>query len=182
MSAADIIIISLSLSMDNMAVAAASACGNKTGGGHVFKTALIFCLTGIVFMTAGFFGGVTLRDFISSWDHWLAFALLIYIGVKMAVESFHTEESCGKYDMTRVKTLIFLAVATNIDVLAAGVSMAFYRVNLIEVNAILAAFVFSFTVAGFLLGAKLGQRFGKKAELAGGIMLILLSLKIALNG
>lgn len=187
MSIVDIIFIAIGLSMDNMAVAAASACGGKNNAPlkHIAKVALLFCCVGLVFLTTGFLGGTKLQKFISSWDHWLAFFLLFYIGAKMIKESFTNEpeaKACQKYDMTRFKTLLLLALATNIDVLAAGVSLAFYHVHLPQVLAILGLSVITATAIGFTIGQKLGSYFGKRVEFLGGATLIVLSLKILIGG
>ncbi len=187
MSIVDILFLAIGLSMDNMAVAAASACGgkNKVPPKHIAKVALLFCCVGLVFLTTGFLGGVKLQKFISGWDHWLAFFLLFYIGAKMIKESFANApetKACQKYDMTRFKTLLLLALATNIDVLAAGVSLAIYHVHLPQVLIIHGACILTATSVGFTIGQKLGSYFGKRVEFVGGATLIVLSLKILLNG
>ena len=179
--------LAIGLSMDNMAVAAASACGGKNNAPlrHVAKVALLFCCVGLVFLTTGFLGGVKLQKLISSWDHWLAFLLLFYIGAKMIKESFANEpeaKACEKYNMTNFKTLLLLALATNIDVLAAGISLAFYRVRLPQVLAILGVCIVTATSLGFTIGQKLGSYFGKRVEFLGGATLIVLSLKILISG
>lgn len=187
MSIVDILFVAMGLSMDNMAVAAASACGGQkhTAPKHIIKVCLAFCGVGIAFLTAGFFGGTKLQSFISGWDHWLAFFLLFYIGIKMVKESFTNkaeEQVCTKYDMTHLKTLLLLALATNIDVLAAGVSLAFYKVSLPEVLGILTVCIAASTIFGFTAGQKLGAYFGKRVEFLGGATLIVLSVKILITG
>ncbi len=182
MSIVDVIILSLSLSMDNMAVAAASGCGGKKCSlSHMFKVAAIFCLAALICLSAGWFGGNKLQNFIAGWDHWVAFALLVYIGVKMIKES-RSPDVCSTYDMTALKALLLMALATNIDVLAVGVSMAFYNVNLGLVLVILLPCVAAATLTGFKIGQKLGAMFGKRVEMAGGIALILISCKILIEG
>lgn len=173
--------------MDNMAVAAASACGgkNRLNFRHMASVSLMFCTVGMVFLAAGFFGGTKLQRFIENWDHWLAFFLLFYIGAKMIKESFTDKAEdnvCKNYDMSHFKTLLLLAVATNIDVFAAGVSLAFYKVTLPIVAVILFCCVAAATLFGFTAGQKLGAYFGKRVEFLGGATLIFLSFKILITG
>lgn len=187
MGIVDILFLAIGLSMDNMAVAAASACGDKNTvpPRHIAKVSLLFCCFGIVFLTIGFFGGVKLQKFIAGWDHWLAFFLLFYIGAKMIKESFANApaaKACQKYNMTHFKTLFLLALATNIDVLAAGISLAFYNVSLPQVLVILGICIIMATCLGFTIGQKLGGYFGKRVEFLGGATLIILSFKILING
>jgi putative Mn2+ efflux pump MntP len=184
MSTLEVILIALGLSMDNMAVAAAAGCGGKN---HTFaqiaKIAAVFALAGIICMITGWLGGSELRNIISSWDHWAAFLILCYIGVKMLKEAFAKlkKPQCARSEILTLKTIATLALATNIDVLAAGVSLALYKVSLIKVLAILSFCIIAATAAGFALGRKLGNKFGAAVELAGGIILIMLGLKILLE-
>lgn len=182
MSTLEVFFISLSLSIDNMAVATASGCsGKKHGILQIAKVAAAFALTGIICFIAGWFGGRNLETFIKDWDHWVAFALLGYIGFKMARQAFSKEEDkC--YDITKPSTLFTMALATNIDVLAVGVSLALYNVSLPLVLSILTLCIISATALGFTLGRKLSGKLGKKMELAGGLVLIVLSFKILIEG
>ena len=182
----DIILLTLSLSMDNFAVSAASSCCAAKGGGpaQTAKTALTFSLTGLLFLFAGYYGGVKLLAFISSWDHIIGPLILFYLGAKMIRGAFLPEKDasvCRRPCANGLKVLLALAVATNIDVLAAGVSIAALEVKIFTVAAFLFLFVCSAVVLGFGLGAK-GGRFGGKMEAAGGAVLVLLSLKIFLEG
>lgn len=178
----DILLICASLSMDNMAVAAASACSKKECSlGISFKTALAFSLTGLFFLLLGWWGGSYLKNYIDSWDHWVSFAILAYIGGKMLISSFKKEET-STCNIIKLKVLLFLAVATNIDVFAIGLTLAFYKVCLPLVMLLLGSFIVCFTMGGFFMGKKMGQILGKKAEFLGGAVLILIGLKILLQG
>ncbi len=178
----DILLISVGLSMDNMAVAAASSCGSKSYPLKVsIKVALSFCLTGIICMLLGWFGGAYLEKYISAWDHWVSFFILVYIGVKMVLNFFKTEQT-ATYNLLKTKTLFMLALATNIDVFAIGLTLAFYQTSLPSVLAVLSICIVAFTLFGFFMGKKMGAFFGKKAELIGGVILIVIALKILLEG
>lgn len=182
----DIILLTLSLSIDNFAVSVASSCcGVKTGVKQILKVALSFSFTGLIFLSAGYYGGGKLLKFISSWDHIIGPLILFYLGAKMIKAAFPGKEEksvCHRFDMNGLKVLLALAVATNIDVLAAGVSMAALEVKIFAVAVFLFLFVSSAVVLGFALGSKMGARFGDTMEAVGGAVLILLSLKIFLEG
>lgn len=180
----DILLISVGLSMDNMAVAAASACGSKSYPLKVsIKVAFTFCLTGLICLLLGFFGGTYLEKYINSWDHFVSFFILVYIGGKMILSFFKKEQiATNTYDLLKTKTLVMLALATNLDVLAIGLTLAFYKVSLPLVLAVLSVCIISFTLLGFFMGKKMGALFGKKAELIGGVILIIIALKILLEG
>ena len=180
----DILLISIGLSMDNMAVAVASSCNSKDYPlKNSLKVSLSFCLAGIFCMLLGWFGGVYLEKYISTWNHWVSFLILVYIGGKMVLNFVKAEQtSAATYDLIKIKTLIMLALATNIDVFAIGLTLGFYNPSLALVLLVLSACIISFTLFGFFMGRKMGVIFGKKAELIGGIILIIIAFKILLEG
>ena len=181
----DILLICVGLSMDNMAVAAASSCGKTVYPLKIsFKVALVFCMTGIICMLAGWFGGHYLDRYIGYWDHWISFFVLLFIGGKMILNFFKSKdmENCSVYNLTRTTTLLILAIATNIDVFAIGLTLSFYQISLVIVLSFLILCVCSFTLFGFILGRKLGILFGKRAELVGGLILVSIGIKILTQG
>ena len=180
----DILLISVGLSMDNMAVAIASSCGNKKdSAGKKYKVALTFCLTGVVCLLLGWYGGVHLEKYIQAWDHWVSFFVLLYIGGKMVLNFIKGEESPNaSCDFSKIKTLFIMALATNIDVFAIGLTLSFYKVSLAFVLFCLSVCIILFTLLGFSMGKKMGLVFGKRAELFGGIILIVIGLKILIQG
>ncbi len=178
----DILLISIGLSMDNMAVAAASACGSTDYSfKSSLKVAVSFCLTGLICLLLGWFGGTYLEKYISSWDHWVSFLILVYIGGKMVLNFFKPSQVVC-YDLLKTKTLIGLALATNIDVFAIGLTLAFYQTSLALVLAVLSVCIIVFTLLGFFMGKKMGSLFGKKAELIGGVILLIIAIKILIQG
>ena len=180
----DILLISIGLSMDNMAVAAASSCGSRDYSFKAsLKVAVSFCLTGLICLLLGWFGGTYLEKYISSWDHWLSFFILIYIGGKMILSFFKPSQvdTCA-YNLMKTKTLIGLALATNIDVFAVGLTLAFYNTSLVLVLSVLSVCIIVFTLLGFFMGKKMGALFGKKAELIGGVILLIIAIKILIQG
>ena len=175
----EILFICLSLSLDNFAVAATAGCNNKAISAiRIFKVCCAFVGAGVICLFAGFYGGKELGKLIGNYDHWTAFFILAYIGTKMILNFFKPDGLNKPCPLTSFKTLMFMALATNIDVLAIGISLALYQVNILLVLITLCICITLFTLAGVYLGAVLGCKLGKKAEFCGGIVLLIVSIKI----
>ena len=129
---------------------------------------------------AGFFAGVHFADFVASVDHWIAFILLGIIGANMIKDS-REDDSCHIDSDFSVRAMLPLAVATSIDALAVGVSLAFLKVNIISAVVIIGLVTALFSVAGVNLGKILGCRFKSKAELLGGILMIAMGVRILID-
>jgi len=178
----EILLICLSLSLDNFAVAASAGCNKKDlPFWNILKVCFAFVGTGIFCLIFGFYGGKELGKIIGAYDHWVAFFILAYIGTKMILNIFKKEEkqSCA---LTSYKTMLIMALATNIDVLAIGISLALYKVNILLVLITLFTCITLATLAGVYLGTMLGHKLGKKAECLGGLVLLLISIKILVQG
>ena len=134
--------------------------------------------------TIGFFMGTLFAEAIEAVDHWVAFVLLAIIGANMLKEAFGKEEGCdcdGNADMS-VKTMFVMAVATSIDALAVGISLAMAGdVNIWLAAAFIGVCTCSLSALGVKIGNVFGSRYEKKAQLAGGAILVLLGLKILLE-
>ena len=136
--------------------------------------------------TIGFFLGALFAEAIHAIDHWVAFGLLAIIGINMLKEVFEKEECCccceeQNADLS-VKTMFVLAVATSIDALAVGISLAMAgNVNIWTAALFIGLCTFSFSAAGVKIGNVFGARYEKKAQLAGGVILILIGLRILLE-
>lgn len=127
--------------------------------------------------TIGFFLGTQFKDQITSIDHWIAFVLLGLIGINMIKEALSNEEEQAD-DSIAVKEMFMLAVATSIDALAVGITFAFLNVNIVSAASIIGVCTFLISFAGVKIGNIFGTKYKSKAELAGGIILILLGFKI----
>ncbi len=179
----EILLICLSLSLDNFAVAATAGCNNKAISPiRIFKVCCAFVGAGAICLFTGFYGGKELGKFIGNYDHWAAFFILAYIGTKMILNFFKQNGLNKPCPLTSFKTLMVMALATNIDVLAIGISLALYHVNILLVLITLCICITVSTLAGVYLGAILGCKLGTKAELCGGITLLLVSIKILTEG
>jgi putative Mn2+ efflux pump MntP len=126
----------------------------------------------------GYFAGVAFADIVSSVDHWIAFVLLGIIGGKMVKESFEKDECCCTDPDFSFRTMLAMAVATSIDALAVGVSLAFLKVNIWSSILIIGMTTGAFSAAGIYIGNIFGNRYKSKAEFAGGLILILIGAKI----
>lgn len=133
----------------------------------------------------GFFLGALFAEAIQAIDHWVAFVLLAFIGANMLKEAFGKEEECCECDNNAdlsVKTMFIMAVATSIDALAVGISLAMAgNVNIVAAVALIGAFTFVMSAIGVKVGNVFGSKFEKKAQMAGGFILILLGTKILLE-
>ena len=129
--------------------------------------------------------GSQFEQYITSIDHWIAFILLGFIGGKMVVEAIREKDEAvevGKMDpRLDFKEMFILAIATSIDALAVGITFAFLQVPIVEAVSIIGITTFVISVIGVYVGNFFGNRYKKKAELAGGIILILSGLKILLE-
>ena len=119
-------------------------------------------------------------DFIRSVDHWVAFALLGFIGVNMIREALSKEEEEADPSLS-FKTMLVMAIATSIDAMAVGISFAFLDVQIVPAVTLIGVITFALSALGVKLGAAFGCRFKSKAELAGGVILILIGLRILLE-
>ena len=128
----------------------------------------------------GYFFGRFFTDAITQYAHWIAFVLLVLIGGNMIKEAFGEEEEVDA-SMT-VKSMFLLAVATSIDALAVGVTFAFLKAAIIPAISFIGVITFTFSAVGVKIGSIFGVKYKSKAELCGGIVLVLIGLKILLEG
>ena len=130
----------------------------------------------------GWFAGCTIVNYIAGLDHWLAFGLLAFVGGRMIWEVFDRKEEGKKgLDITRGWLLLTLAVATSIDALAVGLSLAFLKTNIWMPALIIGVVAFLITNLGFYVGRRTGDALGKKARVIGGIILIAIGLRILIS-
>ena len=184
MSLIELFILAVGLSMDAFAVA---ICTGLTMPRATVKKALIVGLYFGIFQAGmpviGYYVANLFADKITAYDHWIAFALLCVLGGKMIWESFKKEECCGEQQEASLgpKKMLPLAIATSIDALAVGVSFAFLRVSIVPAVSLIGATTLALSMAGVKIGNVFGQKFKSKAELAGGIILVLIGAKILLE-
>jgi manganese efflux pump family protein len=178
-----IFLIALGLSADCFAVALSSGISTRNHSWpRILRVALSFGLFQAVMPVIGWLVGRTVIDFISSFDHWVAFGLLGFVGGKMLFESFHhSEEKEKEADISRGWTLILLSVATSIDALAVGLSFAVLDTPIALVSPIIGAVAMVITIGGFLVGKRASKWISKRAETVGGLILIAIAIRILLS-
>ena len=165
--------------MDTFAVAiAAGTCRKTVPVRKALKMALFFGLIHIAMPLLGWSGGQTLTNFISTFDHWLAFLLLTFVGGKMLWESRHQHDERPTSDPFETKYLTLLAVATSLDALATGLSFSFLNISIVPAALIIGASAFSFTFFGVYAGIRFGKMLAQRAEALGGLILIGIGIKI----
>ncbi|MBI5526007.1 MAG: manganese efflux pump [Deltaproteobacteria bacterium] len=173
--------MAVGLSMDCLAVS--MACGMRLGrpsAAQAVRMALAFGGAQAVMPVAGWLAGRTVVDIIKDYDHWLAFALLALVGGKMIREYFEKGEECAENarDPTKGRDLLLLSIATSIDALAVGLSLAFIKSGIAVPAAVIGVTCFAITFAGVLVGGKASDLWGRRMDLLGGLILILIGVNI----
>ena len=183
MGTLELILIAVGLSMDAFAVAVCKGLNmRKLDLKHGFIISLFFGVFQGLMPLIGWFLGSRFASYIENLDHWIAFVLLIFIGGKMLYEAIKGEGECNcKTFILDVKELFILAVATSIDALAVGISFAFFDINIYTSVLTIAIITLCLSFLGVIIGNKFGSRYEKKAEIAGGIILIFIGFKILIE-
>jgi putative Mn2+ efflux pump MntP len=175
--------IAVALAMDAFAVAIAAGLQLRPlTRGHVFRLGFHFGLFQALMPILGWLAGSTVQRHIAAYDHWIALGLLGFIGGKMIWESVRYEEQeRPAADPTRGWTLIVLSVATSIDALAVGLSLAMLRVSIWVPALVIGLVCAAFTVTGMLIGWRVGRAWSRRVGLVGGLVLIAIGVKIVLE-
>ncbi|MBP5210911.1 MAG: manganese efflux pump [Bacteroidales bacterium] len=183
MSYFEIFLLAVGLCFDTLAVSFVQGAQNDALSlSQRLRIELTFGITQGLFIFAGWFLGFSFLKYIESIDHWIAFFLLLFIGIRMIIEGLKQKEEVKGFDLTSVKYCILGAVATSIDALAVGVSIAMtqgFGWSKIAVAALIVAAVTSATAAlGLKGGDLLSKYFGNKSSVIGGVILISIGIKI----
>jgi manganese efflux pump family protein len=176
-----IFLTAVGLAMDAFAVAIAAGSGindARQRTGQALRIGLSFGLFQMVMPIAGWALGTGLKQYITAYDHWVAFGLLSLIGLKMIRDSFDVSVCENPRALMTTRRLLLLSVATSVDALAVGVGFAFLDYPVFLAAAVIGAVTFLISTAGVFIGHFCSCLWGKRAELAGGILLILIGLKI----
>ncbi|MGI5917980.1 MAG: manganese efflux pump MntP family protein, partial [Anaerolineae bacterium] len=175
-----IVLLSVGLAMDAFAVSICSGMSmNPVRIRYALRIALFFGLFQALMPVAGWLGGLSFREFIASFDHWIAFGLLAFIGGKMIYEAVKGGDECeSQIDPSRLSLLLVLSIATSIDALAAGLSFSVLNVSItgpvIAIGVITAAISF----AGVYLGRRCGTVLQSRAQIVGGLILLGIGTRI----
>ncbi len=178
----EILLIAVGLAMDAFAVSLCKGFALRKATFRAMLSAGIwFGVLQALMPVIGFYIGGSLYDLISAYDHWVAFFLLLLIGANMIRESVFGDEEEADADMG-VRTMALLAVATSIDALAVGVSLAMSEGSIAWPAFLIGAVTMLLSMVGVKAGSLFGDRLGRKAEALGGAILVLIGLKVLLEG
>lgn len=184
----ELLVLSISLTFDTFAV--------SVGGGismpnmKLSRKAMVIAFFGVfqaAYLFAGWFAGDKAASFIVEWDHWVAFVILTYLGGKMflgAIKGGNSEDETSKRDFLCIKRLAVLATATSIDAIAVGASLAMLDISPLQIGYTTFFTFIATAVASYIGlqgGSKLGHKAGKKAEIWGGVILIVIGMKILIE-
>jgi len=173
-----LLILAVALAMDSVAVSI--AIGSKYKDLLLTKalfTAAVFGFFQGAMPIAGYFIGISFAEYVQSFDHWIAFILLVGLGGKMLYEAYQNDFDDEVTDLS-TKTLITLGIATSIDAMAIGVTFAFLQTDIYTAASVIALVTFVLCIGAVYIGKKLGSLLESKAEMLGGVILIALGCKI----
>lgn len=177
-----IILIAIGLAMDCFAVSLGIGCkSDDCQDRYQFRLPFHFGLFQGGMVLIGWALGSTIVNLISKFDHWVAFGLLAFVGIKMIIESLSDGEKKQVGDPSRGGTLVMLSIATSIDALAVGLSLAFLEGSIWISSLVIAITSAALSLLGLRIGGKLGEKFGERMELVGGLILIGIGVRILLS-
>lgn len=165
--------------MDALAVAiAAGLVIPRLTYRHIFRLSFHFGLFQFLMPVTGWLAGRTIEGYIRPYDHWLVFGILAAVGLKMLWESRIHRDSENRDDPTRGWLLVGLSIATSLDALAVGLSLAFLKVSIWTPSLVIGIVAAALTLLGICFGNRIGRRFGKLAEAFGGVVLIAIAVHV----
>lgn len=177
-----IFLIAIGLAMDCFAVSlGVGTAGTAVGPRPTFRLFFHFGLFQAGMTLLGWLAGKTVVSYIASVDHWVAFGLLLFVGIRMLRGGLRKDEEPSIPDPSRGMTLVMLSVATSIDALAVGLSLALLSVNVFWSALLIGVVSAILSLLGLLMGNQLGLRFGKSMEILGGIILIGIGLRVVIT-
>lgn len=182
MNLLDIVLIAAGLAMDASAVSLAAAASGFAGDGRaVFRLAFHFGLFQFMMPVLGWFMGVGFVSYFRSFDHWIAFGLLAFVGGRMVLAGARGDEEAIVRDPSRGMTMVMLSIATSIDALAVGLSLAMMDVNIWYPSLVIGLITGGLSLAAIALGKRMGTLLGKRMEIVGGLVLIFIGLRILVS-
>jgi len=179
----ELFMVAIGLSMDAFAVALCKGLNmKKINYRHALIIGAFFGGFQGIMPLFGWILGRQFEQYITSFDHWIAFILLAFIGGKMLMEAFKgDEEVLESNEQLNIKELVVLAIATSIDALAVGITFAFFQVSILPSITLIGITTFILSVIGVIIGNRFGVKFKSKAEIGGGFVLIFIGVKILLE-
>jgi putative Mn2+ efflux pump MntP len=174
-----VLFIAVALAMDAFSVSLASGCILGTASFRpTFRLAFHFGLFQFLMPVLGWLAGTSVAGYIASYDHWVAFGLLAFVGGRMIRSALDPEHESFSGDPSRGMTLVILSIATSIDALAVGLSLAVLQVGIWYPSIVIGIVTAAFSAVGVHLGHRLSGIFGKRVELLGGLVLIFIGVRV----
>jgi len=178
----EVLLIALSMAMDAFTVCLGAGTQEQTIGPRpTFRLTFHFGLFQFLMPVVGWFAGTTIERYIVSFDHWVAFGLLVFVGGRMIRAGFDRDTEQQKADPSRGWTMVLLSIAVSIDALAVGLSLGLIGVTIWYPAIVIGVVTGLMSWLGLRIGNRLGKRFGKAMEIAGGVVLVLLGVRILLT-
>ncbi len=175
-------IIAFGLSMDAFAVSLGVATNGTTRDTRsLIRLSFHFGLFQGLMTFLGWLAGSTIARWINLFDHWIAFILLVLVGVNMIRSGMDSGPKSYQNNPTRGNLMVILSLATSIDALAVGLSLALIETPIIQTALLIGIITFTLSIIGCLLGYRLGEKFGKRMEMLGGLILIGIGLRILIS-
>jgi manganese efflux pump family protein len=182
MTLIEIVLIAVGLAMDAFAVSICAGTNELTKGKRpTFRLSFHFGLFQFLMPIIGWFLGSSIQTYIENYDHWIVLILLSYVGFKMIKSGFENNSGVKKGDLSKGMNLVIVSIATSIDALAIGISLAMLQTGIWYPSIIIGIITAGLSVLGVRLGNKLGAKFGKRMEILGGIILILIGIRILIS-
>ena len=173
------LLIAIGLAMDAFAVSIGAGTGGQvTDLRSKIRLAFHFGLFQAGMTLIGWLAGTTIQRWITGIDHWVAFGLLTYVGVNMIRSGLGKGVEEKRPNPSKGATMVFLSVATSIDALAVGISLAMLSVPVLFPSVVIGVITFGLSLFGLMAGNKLGEKFGKRMEILGGVILIGIGLRV----
>lgn len=178
----EVILLAVGLSMDSLAVSVTGGAVIKNcTAGNIIKIGSVMGVFQTGMTAIGYLAGMGFEKYICTFDHWIAFFLLSYLGGKMIYDSLHEKKEECKFNPLCNKTLVGLSIATSIDALAVGISLAILKSPILLQAVTIGVVTFAFSAFGVYFGSHVGKKVDLKLDLIGGIILISIGTKILIE-
>jgi manganese efflux pump family protein len=181
MSFFEVFFIAIGLAADAFAVSvAAGSTGATRGQRSMLRLSFHFGLFQFIMPVLGWLGGLSIEHYVQSFDHWIVFGLLVWVAIHMIRSTRTDDEDIVQQDPSRGVLLVVLSVATSLDALAIGLSLALLHVSIWYPSVVIGVVTGVTSFAGILLGQRFSNKFGKRAAEIGGVLLLLIGVRILL--
>jgi putative Mn2+ efflux pump MntP len=179
MSDLEIVLVAIGLAMDAFAVSLAAGTAGRAGTPRaVFRLSFHFGLFQFMMPVIGWYAGTKVTRYVGAFDHWIAFGLLVFVGGRMVLSGLGKGMKESARDPSRGWALVMLSLATSVDALAVGLSLAVLEVGIWYPAVLIGVITAGLCVVGIALGNRLGLLVGRRMEAAGGVLLILIGIRI----